>query len=146
MTFIPVNVDDVSEPVAAPIGRYQLQIVEAKITKTGAQSRHPDVDQFRISIGFSENPDFQNIVHFLPIPHEFDDANGTRFKVLLIKRFCELFDIPLKGDGLDTEQLAMEMVGASAFAEVTVGEPNDEGVVYNGLKVPRLRGEPDTRR
>lgn len=146
MTFIPVDFESAVEPVAAPIGSYVLQITECKVAKTGAQSKRPDSPQFRISLAFAEDDQYQNITHFIPLPHEDDDANSTKFKVLLLKRFCAHFNIPLYGTGIDTEQLAMEMVGAEALTEVTVGEPNDNGDVFNGIKVPRLRGESDDRR
>ena len=146
MTFIPVNVDDVVEPQAAPAGQYALQITEAKLAKTGAQSKVPGSPQFRISLGFTEYDDYQNITHFLPLPNEEDDANATRFKVLLLKRFCAHFGIPLSGSGIDTEQLALEMIGAEAMTEVLMDEPNDNGDVFNSIRVPKLRGEEDNRR
>jgi hypothetical protein len=146
MTFIPVDFEDAVEPQAAPVGRYQLQIIEAKVVKTGAQSKRPGSPQFRISIGFQDHPEYQNFSQFISLPHEEDDAVAIRFKVLLLKRFCALFNVPLHGDGIDTEELPMEMVGATAEGEVGLSEPNeDTGDVFNNLRVPKLRGEPDDR-
>jgi hypothetical protein len=145
MTFIPVNFDDAIEPQAAPGGRYQLQITECKVVQTGPNSKRPGSPQFRVSIGFPENHEYQNFSQFISLPHEDDTRDSANFKVLLLKRFCALFNVPLNGQGIDTEQLAMEMVGATANAEVGMGEPNDNGDVFNNLKVPKLRNE-DNRR
>lgn len=146
MTFISVNFDEAVEPQVAPAGRYQLQITEAKVTKTGANSKRPDSPQYRVSIGFPENPEFQNFSHFISLPHEDDDAKSSNFKVLLLKRFLELFQVRYDNNGFDLEGLAMEMTGATANAEVGVSEPNDNGDTFSTLRVPRLRNENQTRR
>lgn len=144
--FIPVNFDDAVEPQVAPAGRYNLQITECKVTKTGPNSKVPDMPQFRVSIGFPENHEYQNFSQFISIPNEYDEPDKARFKALLIKRFCGLFNVPLQHDGIDLERLPMEMVGATAYAEVGLSDPNDNGDVFNTLKVPKLRGEPQRGR
>lgn len=141
MTFIPVNFDDAVEPTSAPSGRYNLQITECKVVKTGPNSKIPDMPQLRVSIGFQDHPEYQNFSQFISLPHEYDTADSSRFKALLIKRFCALFNIPLDNTGIDLDRLPMEMVGATANAEVGLGEPNDNGDVFNNLKVPKLRNE-----
>lgn len=146
MTFIPVNFDDAVEPQAAPAGRYNVQITECKVTKTGPNSKHPDQPQFRVSLGFPDHPEYQNFSQFISLPNEFDEPNSVNFKALLIKRFCSLFNIRLDSSGIDLEQLPMEMVGAVANAEVALTEPNDNGDVFNQLKVPKLRNEQQNRR
>ena len=146
MTFIPVNFDDAVEPTTAPAGRYNLQIVECKVTKTGPNSKVPDMPQLRVNIGFQDHPEYQNFSQFISIPNEHDTADTARFKALLIKRFCALFNVPLDNSGIDLERLPMEMVGSTANAEVNISEPNDNGDVFNGLKVPKLRNEQQNRR
>ena len=146
MTFIPVNFDEAVEPQAAPGGRYQVQITACQVAKSGANSKRPGSPQLRVTIGFPENPEYQNFSHFISLPHEDDDKNSTNFKVLLLKRFCALFNVRLAGDGIDPEQLAMEMVGATANAEVGLTEPNDNDDVFNSLKIPKLRNEQQNRR
>ena len=141
MSFIQINFDDAVEPTIAPAGRYNLQITECKVVKTGEASKTPGMPQFRVNIGFPENPEYQNFSHFIGIPNELDDATTATRKALGIKRFAALFNIPLDRDGIDTERFPMEAVGAGANAEITLSEPNADGNVYNGLKVPRLRGE-----
>lgn len=140
MTFIPVNLDDVQEAKPAAGGTYSLRIVKCDVVKTGPNAKIPGADQFKVSIGFEDEPNTPNITHYVSLPHEQDDDGGA-FKALLLKRFLTLFNIPYGADGIDTEQLAMEMVGAAANCEVTQTEPDDNGNVYNRIKVPRLPNE-----
>lgn len=141
MSFIKVNFDDAQEATASPAGRYMLQITSAEETKSGEKSKRPGSPMFKVTIGFPENPNTPNILQFISLPHEEDTADSSNFKVLMLKRFLTHFNVPFSNDGIDTEKLAMEMVGASADTEVTVGEPNDNGDIFNGIRIPKLRGE-----
>lgn len=145
MTYIPVNFDEAVESSPAPAGRYKLQITGCDIVKTGAQSKNPGRDQLKASIGFTDLTDVPNISQFISLPHENDEPETAKFKVLLLKRFLELFQIPYDRNGIDVEKIAMEMVGNTAEAEVTLSPPNDSGNVYNNLVVPRIKGEPEAR-
>jgi hypothetical protein len=143
MTFIPANFDDAieSQPVAA--GRYELQIMECKQTVSGPNSKNPGAPQFRVTIAFTD-PDLNapNLTQFISLPAENDEVRTAQYKVLLLKRFLELFRIPYDRGGIDTERMAMDMVGCTATAEVQLTEPDPEnGNVYNRLVVPRIRDE-----
>lgn len=142
MTFIPVNFDDAVEPQPAAAGRYNLQITAAEVAKTGVNSKRPGSPQFRVTIGFPDNPNVPNVTQFLSLPHEEDEPGSANFKALLLKRFLTLFNIPFDSNGIDTEKMAMDMVGATANAEVQLSEPDDNGNVYNRLVVPRIKEEP----
>lgn len=146
MTFINVNFDEAVEPQAAPAGRYNLQITEAKVVKTGPNSKTPDQPQYRVTIGFPDYPEYQNFSHFVSLPNEMDEAGSAKFKALLYKRFFGLFNVPYDHNGIDLERDPMNLVGATAFAEVKLSEPNDNGDVYNSVVVPRLRNEPQRGR
>ena len=137
MAFIPVNLNDAVESQPVPNGRYSLTITACEETKTKELGK----PQYRVSIGFDEQPTAPNLTHFVGLPTESDEPNKMQFKMLLLKRFLALFDIPYDSKGIDTEKLAMEMVGRKCTAEVVLGEPNANGNVYNGLVVPRLKGE-----
>lgn len=141
MTFIPVNLDDAVEPKPVPNGRYQLQITGAEVTETGSQSKRPGSPQFRVSIGFVGDVNAPNITHFISLPHEDDEAKTANFKALNLKRFLHLFRVPYSSQGIDLHKMAMDMVGATAEAEVTQDTPDDKGNVYNRLVVPRLKDE-----
>lgn len=142
MTFIPVNLDDAVEAKPVPNGRYPLQITDCKVAQTGPGSKRPGSPQFRVSIGFQGDVNAPNITHFISLPHEDDEQSSSQYKALMLKRFLSLFNVPYDSRGIDVDQMAMEMVGASAEAEVVQDEPTDNGNVYNRLIVPRLRDEP----
>ncbi len=141
MTFIPVNFDDAQEPKPAEIGSYNLQITKADVTFSGEKSKNPGAPQFKVTIGFADNPNTPNLTHYVSIPNEHDEPDSARFKALLLKRFLTAFNIPFASDGIDTDKLVMDMVGATAYCEVGVTDPNDNGDFYNRLVVPRMRGE-----
>jgi hypothetical protein len=141
-TFIPVNFDDVHEASPQPGGRYDLQIVAAEVAKTGPNSKVPGSPQFKVSIAFAD-PDVvaPTITQFVSLPNEQDEKKSSDFKVLLLKRFLTLFSVPYDRDGINVEKMAMDMVGCTANAEVTLTDPDDNGNVYNRLVVPRMRDE-----
>lgn len=141
MTFIPVNFDEAIEPQPVGNGKYDLQIVACEVAKTGPNSKVPGSPQFRVNIGIPSEPNAPNITQFISLPNEQDEAKSAQFKVLLLKRFLTLFNIPYASDGIDTEKMAMDMVGATANVEVQLGEPDDNGNVYNRLVVPRMKNE-----
>lgn len=141
---IPINLNDYHEPTTAPIGKYELIIASAEEVET-KQAKKP---QFRISLGFVGHPEYQNLTNYVGIPGEKDEPNAMAFKALLMKRFLALFKIPVPTNGIDTEQLAMQMIGATATAEVAIENEKDEsgndkpdGRQFNRLLVPRLREE-----
>jgi hypothetical protein len=141
MTFIPVNLDEVQEQTAAPIGRYELQVTGCEDTVTGPNSKRPGSPQFRVSLGFLSNPEYQNINMFLSLPNEDDEPRARQFKMLNLRRFLELFNVPYDSNGIDTEKMAMDIVGATANCEVRLGQPNANGNVYNEVVLPPLKGE-----
>lgn len=141
MTFVPVNFDDAQEAKPAPAGVYELQITAAEEAKTGPNSKYPGSPQLKITLGFADVPNTPNVLQYMSLPNEHDDANSANYKALLIKRFLTHFRIPFDPTGLDLDKICMEMVGASARTEVTLTEPNDSGDVYNRLKIPKLRNE-----
>lgn len=147
MPIIPVNFDDAQEAKPAKPGRYNLQITEAKLAETGPNSKRPGSPQFRVSIGFPGEENVPNMTQFISLPHEDDEKGSANYKTLLLKRFLVLFGVPFNPKEIDTERMAMEMVGCTATAEVGLTEPNEKGDVFNTLVVPRLRDEPEgTRR
>lgn len=141
MTFVPVNFDEAQEAKPASAGSYQLQITAAEETVTGPNSKHPGSPQLKVTLGFEDQANTPNITQFLSLPNEHDDGNQANFKALLLKRFLTHFKVPFAANGIDTDAICMEMIGASARTEVTLTEPDDSGNVYNRVKIPRLRTE-----
>jgi hypothetical protein len=139
--FIPVNFDDAVESKPVPGGRYNLQIAACDVTKSGEQSKVPGSPQFKVSIGITDAPDAPNITQFISLPNGQEEEKARNFKVLLLKRFLEAFNVPYDRNGIDPSRMAMEMVGATANLEVKLSDPDDNGNVYNRIVVPRLRNE-----
>lgn len=143
MTFIPVNFDDAVEASAAPVGRYDLQIVAAEVKQTGAQSQNPGRDQLVFSVGFVDTElNAPNIRHFVSLPHPDDEADKARFKALNLKRFLVAFDVPFESNGIDTESICFEAIGHTAN-NIEVGQDigQDGTSVYNRINLPRLPRE-----
>ncbi len=146
MSFLKVNLDEVQEQTIAPAGRYELQITAC----TEARSKN-DTPMFRVSLGFVGDNNFINVSHYINLPSENDDPDAVKFKALLLRRFLALFSVPYDSRGIDTEKLAMEMVGSTAEVEVRQESlPPREGsepMVVNKIVIPRLRNEePATKR
>lgn len=137
MTVIPVDLGDVQEPSIAPQGRYNLQVLECVLKETGPNSKNPGNPMFQISVGFPDDIDYVPLRHFIVLPSEGDDAKTMKNKALGLKRFLQAFNVPYDRNGIDTEALQVQMIGATANLEVGQSEPNAEGNIYNNLKLPR---------
>lgn len=141
MSVIPVNFDDVQEPQPAPAGRYDLVITGAELAKTGPNSKNPGSPQFKVSIGLPDELNAPNLTQYISLPSEFDDKRSSDYKQLLLKRFLIMFKVPFSNTEIDTEKMAMDMVGCTATGEVQLTDPDDKGNVYNRLVVPRISTE-----
>lgn len=136
MAFIPLNLNDAKESKPVPSGRYDLIVASCEETKS--QQGKP---QFVLSIGIEGHPDAPNVRHYASIPGDGDDADKMKFKILFLKRLLDLFGVKVGADGFDTSEVANQLTGARASAELSLSEPDDRGNVYNNLVVPRLRDE-----
>lgn len=141
MTFIPVNFDDAVEPQPAAAGRYELQILKAQLAESGPNSKNPGSPQFRVTIGFANGDNHPNIMQFISLPNENDPPETANYKALQLKRFLVAFNVPFDSNGIDTERVSMDMIGAVASLEVSLSDPDENGNVYNRIQVPRLRSE-----
>jgi hypothetical protein len=143
MPFIPVNLDETVEQKPAPKGKYELMISGCKIQETGESSKHPGAPMLKVTLGFTDlSINAPVITHYITLPYEGDE--NTNFKLLMLKRFLVAFQIPYSTDGIDPEQLAVEMSGHTATLDVGLSEPNDDGNIFNRLVIPRLRDEQAT--
>lgn len=149
-TISNLNFDEAVEPQPLPRAKYQVQVTAAEEKVTGPNSKRPGSPQIRVTLGFTgpskEEQNAPPINHFISLPHEDDEAGAANFKVLLLKRFLTLFNVPFSNGDLDVEALCFDLIGRSANAEVTLGEPDDNGNVYNSLVVPRIPNEPTSGR
>lgn len=134
---IELDFDKAIEPQPMPAGRYPLQVTAAKVAESKAGK-----PQIVASLGFvggsEEEQNAPNITHYISLPSDEDEPKSANFKVLLLKRFLVLFNVPFDSGRIDVEGLAYNMLGANANAEVELTEPDDKGNVYNRLKLPRI--------
>lgn len=132
MSFItlPGNPDDVAEPQVAPEAEYPLVIAHAEFYTNDKGN-----NLIKCTIGFEGHPEYQNMGYWVQIPNEDDDADRVNKKLLGIKRFFALFNIPHEGNSFNVE----DFFGCTATAKVGQTEPDDNGNVYNELYVPRVK-------
>lgn len=129
MPSISVNLAEVHEQKPVPPGTYDLTIAEAEYR----DEKH----DIRVSIGIDDHLDAPNITHFISLPKEEDDDRKAAFKSLMLKRFLVAFNIDFSDDEIDTDAFA----GAQANLEVGLSEPNEQGNVYNRIRLPYLPDE-----
>lgn len=147
MALIPLDLDTIVESKPVPVGKYDLTVASCEEVKS--KKGKP---QFDLSIAIEGHDDAPNMRHFMSLPMDGDTASAMNYKALLLKRFCHLFKVPLKGANIDTEALAASIVGARAKAEVGLDKETDaegnekpDGRVFNRLVVPFLPDEGGTK-
>lgn len=135
MSFINVNLNAAEEAKPVTPGFYDLTIAAAEVKQT--KENKP---QYRVQISIDGHDDAPNVFEYVPIPSpELDEKRALEFKTLLLARFLRLFKINVGNDGFDYEDLAQQMVGATARGELKIEEY--EGNTSNRLIVPRLQEE-----
>lgn len=143
MTFVPVAFDEVQEAAPLPEGRYPTQITAAQVKQTGPNSKNPGRDQIVVTVGFTgpskEEQNAPVVSHFISLPHADDEPRTNNFKALQLKRFLVAYGIPFNPTGIDLEETCFAMIGATADIDVTLSEPDDNGNVYNRLRLPKIR-------
>lgn len=140
MTTLDYDFDEVTEAKPVPKGYYELQITGADLTESGENSKHPGSPMIRVSLGFVDlDLNAPNITHYISLPYGEGDEN-EKFKLLMLKRFCAVFSAELER-GVELENFAMSLPGHTGNCEVDLTAPNDNGDVFNRLKLPRLSNE-----
>lgn len=133
MGFINLDLGNVKESKSVPAGRYRLQIANFEET----ESREKKTPQLKFTINIEGHEDAMPVNHYIPLPAKGDEQKSASFKALLLKRFLVLFNIPHDDTGFNPD----DAIGASADAELQLGEPNASGDTYNSLVVPKLKSE-----
>ena len=128
--FINMNLSNVAEPKPVAPGRYELTISDAKFREAKKD--------IQVSIGIYDHLEAPNINHFISLPKAEDDAGKVAFKQLMLKRFLEQFEIPYN----DTEGFNVEdFAGATATAQLTLSDVDENGAVYNRIQFDKLSTE-----
>lgn len=134
MSLLALNLDEAVESKPVKAGKYDLECVtmEEKDSKSGKP-------QIVLSVAIIGHIDAPNVTHYISLPAPGDDEGKVKFKVLLLKRTAALFGVKWSANGVETE----EFIGAKCSAELELTEPDDSGNIYNRIKVPRLKDEPN---
>lgn len=127
MGFIQLEgLQDIQEKQLLAEGRYPLLVESAQI-RTNEQSGKTNI---LVVLTADNQPDTQNVLFNLALPHDQDEPSSRYFKLLQIKRFCTQFGINFD-DGLNTEAFS----GCRASANLTIKE-------YEGRKSNNLVLDP----
>lgn len=131
--FVNVNLGkDVQEAVPAPEGRYLLRVVNVQSKESRAGS--PMVQVMHEIDGHPEcAPVFQHLV----LPKEDDEEKSINFKLLQIKRYLNMAQIPFGADGFNQEDL----MGAEIEANLTFDSGDGERPPSNQIQLDRLPRE-----
>lgn len=134
MTFITVDTTAAQEPKPVAMGRYDLTIASCE----EALSKEKQNPMFKCRVNIDGHDDAPSILHTVMIPQTSEDVKG--FQGLMFKRFMTTFGVKLDPAGIDTEKIAMELIGARATG-VEVVQQEYEGNVSNKINLPRLKDE-----
>lgn len=144
MGILNINLNEVEEAKPAPAGKYELQITGCTIAETSEKSKHPGTPMYKVNLQFTDlELNAPGFIHYIVLPTEEDEGN---FAALNLRRFLEAFNIPFNSQGIDIESLAMEMSGHTANIDVQLTEPNENGDVYNRIRLPKLSSRRGTGR
>ena len=132
MSFIEMpGLEDAKEAVAVPEGKYDLCVIDAQITdKDGKKS-------LRLIMEIEGETDAGNVFHYIGLPHEDDDGDKKKTKMLFARRFFHQFGINTDG-GFELESI----VGSRATAAMVTQE-EWEGDLRNNYKPNKLPTEAD---
>jgi hypothetical protein len=124
--FVDLGVDteDVHEPQPLPTGAYNLTVSSAKAIFADKEDGTRYLKQIRCMIDFDDHKNAATMFHNLQLPQPDEDAKKKNFKVMMIKKFYKLFNVPISGKGVNTTDL----IGAratQAFVELTEYDKGD---------------------
>lgn len=137
-TLIPVDVTGTTEPKPVNNGRYDLSISSAE-EGLSKEKKKPMITTY---LNIDGHPTAPNVRHSISLPADGDEPKSKEFKMLLLRRFLTLFNIPYDSNGFNIE----DFPGATASAELKLGDVDDSGNQYNELVLPKMKTEPTTAR
>lgn len=136
-TFIdlPMDIEDISEPKAGPEGTYTLVVRDVQErTNEAGQLKGLLVIHDVVSGPVGVNPDdVASVLHNISIPLPEDDQEKVKNKLLFLKRYLAVFNIPMSGSKLDP----ISFVGKQATVNLVLDEY--QGTISNKIKLPNLR-------
>ncbi len=132
MSFIdlPINdIEDIKEDQPVPEGEYTLVISDAK----EKQNESGEIKGILVICEIQGMDNAANVLHNISLPLPGDDPDKVTNKLKFIKRFIQLFKIPVKGNQLNIQ----EFLGKTAKAMLTQEEY--QGTISNKIKLPNAK-------
>lgn len=142
------NVKDYKEDVLPPEAQHDLRCKDIVEHTKKDEYGNEFISSYRVMVTVEgktpEGDNYAPIFHYLAMPsQERDTANDeaksldpgttTRMKMLNIRRFLELFQIPYSAEGFNSE----DVVGATARAAIK-HQAMDNGGISANIVLPRL--------
>lgn len=124
-----INLTDVNEPQIMPRGVYSLRIANAEANQENGKNN------IRCYIEFVDHLDTAQVMsHWCGLPLPTDSPEKVKTKMLMTRRFLELFKIPYGPDGFDIQ----DFFGATATTMVEVEPMTDKDGTPTGRNANRL--------
>lgn len=132
MSFIDLpitDMDEIQEDKPVPEGEYNLVISDAKekTDESGALKGIMVICEIQGMDGAC------NVFHNISLPLPGDTSDKINNKLKFIKRFVQLFKIPVKGNQLNIQ----DFLGKTAKCMLNQGEYN--GTISNKIKLPNSK-------
>ncbi len=132
MSFIdlPINdMDEIKEDVIVPEGTYTLVIADVK----EKQNESGETKGLMVVCEIQGMDNAAKVFHNVSLPLPDDDSDKINNKLKFIKRFVQLFKIPVKGNQLNPQ----DFLGKTASC--MLGQKEYNGQISNEIKLPNAR-------
>lgn len=132
MPFISVPIDDAKEMEAVPEGEYDLRIIKAE---DGESKKGNPMTTVMLRIENAGIPNPAPVRHWITHVTADTPEDQKAMRLLDTARFLQCFGIPHESHGFNSDDLE----GATGTCMLTQEENEENGEVYNRLRLPRLR-------
>lgn len=130
MSFIPMNEDMDAVKESQPVAEGEYTLVISDVKEKNDTDGTPK--GLLVILEIEGADDASNVLHNLSFPLPADDNEKKKNKLLFMKRFLTLFNIPFAG-GIDL----MNFAGKRAKCFLTQEEY--QGAISNKLKLPQIK-------
>ena len=125
MSFIEMAFKDAKEKECVPEGMYVLRAEDY----TAYEDDNGEISRISVRHSIEGEPSAKAVFHNLWFPRKGDDPEKVNNKLVFIKRYLELFNVPYKDGGFEPE----EIPGSTAECQLVIDTYND--VESNQIKL-----------
>jgi|SRR5712664_132990 len=141
MPFISAPVADAREDELVPEAQYDLTIESAD-----EQDSKKGKPQIMCMITVDNPPSTVSspapIFHYISLPHPDDEPKASRFKLRMIRRFLEVFNIPFEDNGFDSDDLQGAKGSCLVAQQEIMRDEKPTGEYSHTLRLPKFANEP----